>query len=89
MDLGTLGVWIIEHGGTDKMDLGTLGVLRLGVKCILNIGCTDKMYLRTLRGFWNIGVQIKCILEHWGTDKMDLGTLGVQIKWILEHWGYR
>ena len=35
-----------------------------------------------------LGVQIKGILEHWGTDKIDLGTLGVQIKWILEHWGY-
>ena len=32
------------------------------------------MDLRTL------GVQIKWILEHWGTDKMDLGTLGVQIN---------
>ena len=23
-----------------------------------------------------IGIQIKWILEHWGTDKMDLRTLG-------------
>ena len=34
-----------------------------------------------------LGVQITWILQHWGTDKMDLRTLGV--KWILEHWGYK
>ena len=27
-----------------------------------------------------LGVQIKLILEHWGTDKINLRTLGVQIK---------
>ena len=27
-----------------------------------------------------LGVQIKLILEHWGTDQINLRTLGVQIK---------
>ena len=36
-----------------------------------------------------LAVQIKLILEHWGTDQINLRTLGVRIKWILEHWGYR
>ena len=43
--------------GTDKMDLGTLGVQ---IKWILEHWGTDKMDLGTL------GVQIKWILEHWG-----------------------
>ena len=62
MDLRTLG-------GTDKMDLGTLGVqqnkmdlrtLGVQIKWILEHWGTDKMDLGTL------GVQIKWILEHWG-----------------------
>ena len=36
-----------------------------------------------------LGVQIKLILDNWGTDKIDLGTLGAQIKLILDNWGYR
>ena len=45
MDLGTLGVqikWILEHWGTDQINLRTLG------DGSWNIGGTDKMDLRTL-----------------------------------------
>ena len=76
MDLGTLGVqikWILEHRGTDQINLRTLGV-----RIQILEHCTD---LRTL------GVQIKWILEHWGyrsngswnircTDQINLRTLG-------------
>ena len=39
------------------MDLRTLGVRIIG---------GNKMILEHRNGSWNIGVQIKWILEHWG-----------------------
>ena len=48
MDLGTLGVQIkliLEHWGTDQINLRTLGVS-------WNIGCTDKMNLKMDFGHW-------------------------------------